>query len=66
MMIILRPLGNLSYLRIWHDNSGRGDYASWKCMAVLVRDVQTNQKFEFFLNKWLASEKDDGMVRCLS
>jgi hypothetical protein len=29
-----RPLGELTFLRIWHDNSGPGDYASWFLGAV--------------------------------
>ena len=60
---IHRPLGNLAYVRIWHDNTGQGKYASWQCSAVLVRDIQTNEKFEFVLNRWLATEKDDGQVK---
>jgi len=62
VMKVPRPLGPLSYLRIWHDNTGRGYYASWHCMAVLVRDVQTGDKYEFIANKWLATEHDDGQV----
>ena len=61
-MSALRPLGNLTYLRVWHDNTGRGNYASWHCMAVLVRDVQTNERFEFIANRWFATEKEDGQV----
>ena len=52
----------MSYLRIWHDNTGRGDFASWYCCAVTVRDVQTNEKFEFICNKWLACEKSEEQV----
>lgn len=58
-----RPLGKLQYLRVWHDNSGRGNYASWYMTAAVVRDIQTNEKFEFICNRWLAVEKDDGRVR---
>ncbi len=57
-----RPLGPLTYLRLWHDNTGRGHYASWHCTAVIVRDVQTNERFEFILNRWLGAERDDGQV----
>ena len=49
----------MTYLRIWHDNTGRGNYASWYCTAIIVRDIQTNERFEFVVNRWLASEKDD-------
>ncbi len=52
----------MTYLRLWHDNTGRGSYASWHCMAILVRDVQTNERFEFILNRWLGAEKDDGQI----
>ena len=51
-LLIKRPLGNLTYLRLWHDNTGRGGYASWHVAAILVRDVQTNEKFEFITNRW--------------
>lgn len=59
----LRPLGDLQYMRIWHDSSGRGHYASWYITALVVRDIQTNERFEFLCNRWLAVEKDDGHVR---
>ncbi|XP_077866798.1 uncharacterized protein LOC144355610 [Saccoglossus kowalevskii] len=36
-------LGDLFYLRIWHDSSGRGSYASWYLERVYVTDIQTNQ-----------------------
>ena len=57
-----RPLGNMNYLRIWHDNSGRYNYASWYLSAMIVRDIQTNEVFEFICNKWLAQEKGDQQV----
>ena len=58
-----RALGNLNYFRVWHDNSGRDDYASWYLSAILVRDIQTNEVYEFICNKWMACEKGDGQVR---
>lgn len=57
-----RPLGNMSFMRIWHDNSGRGNYASWYLNALLVRDMQTNEVFEFVCDRWLAQEKGDKQV----
>lgn len=62
-IIIFRPLGSLNYLRIWHDNSGRGSHASWYMSAFVVRDIQTNEVFEFICNRWLACEKDDEEVK---
>ncbi|XP_023332927.1 uncharacterized protein LOC111704811 [Eurytemora carolleeae] len=62
VMTVSRPLGNLSFLRIWHDNSGIGDYASWFLGAIIIRDLQTKQKYQFFNDRWLAIEKDDGEI----
>ena len=60
-----RPLGLLNYVRIWHDNSGPGASASWFLKYLIVRDLQTMQNFHFICQRWLAVEKDDGMVRLL-
>ena len=62
MMNHSRSLGQLSYLRIWHDNTGVGDYASWFLGVVIVRDLQTREKFQFINDQWLAVEKEDGQV----
>ena len=55
-------MGNLNFLRIWHDNSGKGSWASWYLKYVIVNDLQTKQQFYFICNKWLAVEKDDGQI----
>ena len=57
-----RPLGNLTYLRIWHDNSGKGGMASWFLKWIVVHDLQTREQFYFICQNWLAVEKDDGVV----
>ena len=57
-----RSLGPLNYMRIWHDNSGRGAAASWFLKYVIVCDLQTMEKSYFISQQWLAVEKDDGMV----
>ncbi|GAB1597495.1 polycystic kidney disease protein 1-like 2 [Argonauta hians] len=62
LMAVPRPLGALSYVRIWHDNSGKGKFGSWYLKHFLVRDLQTGVKYHFMSNKWLAVEKDDGQV----
>ena len=38
-------LGCLTYLRIWHDNSGEGDDASWYLHKVVVDDIQSKERF---------------------
>ena len=63
---LLRPLGDLNYIKIWHDNSGKGDMASWYLSHIIVHDLQSREKFSFLCNNWLAVEKSDGRVdRCL-
>ena len=54
-----RTLGSLSYMKIWHDNSGKGDLASWFLKYVIVHDLQTRKKYYFICNNWLAVEKGD-------
>ena len=36
------PLGPLTFLRVWHDNSGKGKHASWFLDKVVITDLQTN------------------------
>jgi polycystin 1L2 len=56
------PLGKLSYLRVWHDNSGRGSNASWFLKFVIIHDLQTREKSYFICNKWLSVEEEDGRI----
>ncbi len=56
------PLGSLNYLRVWHDNSGKGKMASWFLKYIIVHDLQTREKFYFLCQNWLAVEKDDGLI----
>ncbi|XP_071129607.1 polycystin family receptor for egg jelly-like isoform X3 [Mytilus edulis] len=62
LMSAPRPLGALNYLHIWHDNSGKGTMASWYLRSVVIRDVQTDEKFIFISNRWFAVEEDDGQI----
>ncbi|XP_067670971.1 polycystin-1-like protein 2 [Haliotis asinina] len=62
LMAVKGPLGFLNYARVWHDNSGRGKFASWNLKYLIVRDVQTEQRFTFICNRWFAVEEDDGQV----
>lgn len=57
-----KPLGDLTYLRIWHDNSGKGQFGSWFLKFVIVHDLQTRQKYYFICDQWLALERDDGKI----
>ncbi|XP_021346749.1 polycystic kidney disease protein 1-like 2 isoform X2 [Mizuhopecten yessoensis] len=52
-------LGNLVFLRVWHDNSGKGNNADWFLNMVLIKDLQNNNKYVFLCNQWLAVDKAD-------
>ncbi|KAL3876144.1 hypothetical protein ACJMK2_034016 [Sinanodonta woodiana] len=56
-------LGQLNYLRIWHDNSGGGRLASWYLDRISVHDIQRKETFEFLVERWLAVEY--GEVDCI-
>jgi hypothetical protein len=49
-------------MKIWHDNSGCGDGASWYLKYIIVYDLQTKEKFYAFCENWLATEKGDGKI----
>ncbi|CAF1124640.1 unnamed protein product [Adineta steineri] len=57
-----KSLGLLNYIRIWHDNTGEGSSASWFLKYIIVRDLQTLDKFYFISQQWFAVEKDDGRI----
>ncbi|XP_064478806.1 uncharacterized protein LOC135392080 [Ornithodoros turicata] len=62
VMTAPRSLGRLNYMRVWHDNSGKGSMRSWYLRFISVRDVQTNARYDFIANRWFAVEKEDGMT----
>ncbi|KAJ8037623.1 Polycystic kidney disease protein 1-like 2 [Holothuria leucospilota] len=62
LMSVERPLGTLNYMRIWHDNSGRGDKQSWYLKYIAIRDLQTKERFYFIVNRWFSVVDDDGQV----
>jgi len=62
MIFKFRSLGLLNYIRIWHDNSGKGSSASWFLKYIIVQDLQTMEKFYFIAQRWFAVEKNDGLV----
>ncbi|XP_067853682.1 polycystin-1-like protein 2 [Heptranchias perlo] len=46
------PLGNLTSIRLWHNNSGSSP--SWYINHVIIQDPKTGQQWYFFCNCWLA------------
>ncbi|XP_077869620.1 polycystin-1-like protein 2 [Saccoglossus kowalevskii] len=57
-----QSLGPLTYLRVWHDNSGKGSNASWFLDKITVLDLQTGKRYFFICDRWLAVEEGDGMI----
>ena len=53
-------LGSLTFIRIWHDNTGKSP--SWFLSQVVIRDIETEEKFFFLCNHWLACDEGDGQV----
>ncbi|CAF4055957.1 unnamed protein product [Adineta steineri] len=62
IIAVPKSLGLLNYIRIWHDNTGEGSSASWYLKYIIVRDLQTMDKFYFICQQWFAVEKDDGRI----
>jgi len=56
-------MGHMAFLRIWHDNSGKGENASWFLDKVEVEDLQTSYRYYFLNNRWLAVDEEDGLVQ---
>ncbi|CAG5094843.1 Oidioi.mRNA.OKI2018_I69.XSR.g13909.t1.cds [Oikopleura dioica] len=47
----LENLGNISKLKIWHDNTGLDP--PWFLSRVIVKDLQTKERFYFLVDDWL-------------
>ncbi|XP_048241483.1 lipoxygenase homology domain-containing protein 1-like isoform X2 [Haliotis rufescens] len=50
-------LGELSKLRVWHDNKGLG--ASWHLASIDVEDLSSHKTYNFICNRWLSKSEDD-------
>lgn len=51
-------IGDINYIRVWHDNTGDG----WYLRSIEVIDLQTEEKFLFITTRWLAVDKHDGTI----
>jgi len=49
-------------MKIWHDNSGKGENSSWLLKHIIVYDLQTKEKFYSFCENWFAVNKGDGKI----
>ena len=45
-------------IKIWHDNEGSNP--SWYVNQVVIKDLETDEKWYFICNRWVAVDKEDG------
>ncbi|KAL3309693.1 polycystic kidney disease 1-like 2, partial [Cichlidogyrus casuarinus] len=62
LLAVPGPLGQLKFIRLWHDNSGNGSKASWFCNYVTVTDLQTKLNSHFIVDRWFAVEKPNSDI----
>ena len=55
-------LGVLTHLRIWHDNQGKGEMASWYLSKIVVTDLQDSFSYTFQCEDWIAVEHADASM----
>ncbi|KAK5871016.1 hypothetical protein PBY51_003919 [Eleginops maclovinus] len=53
-------LGELSKVRVWHDN--KGPCAGWHLEYIDVKDEAMDQTFRFPCDRWLAKNEDDAQI----
>ena len=47
-------------VKLWHDNSGSSP--SWYVNQVVIKNLETEEKWYFLCGRWLAVDKEDGKV----
>ncbi|XP_061881566.1 lipoxygenase homology domain-containing protein 1-like isoform X1 [Entelurus aequoreus] len=53
-------LGELSKVRVWHDN--KGPAPGWHLDYIDIKDETMDQIFRFPCDRWLAKNEDDGQI----
>ncbi|KAI8796885.1 polycystic kidney disease protein 1 2, partial [Biomphalaria glabrata] len=56
VMACPRSLGELQFLKIWHDSTGKGSNSTWYLNRIDVLDLHTGKIFYFICDEWLAAE----------
>ncbi|XP_019639145.1 PREDICTED: polycystic kidney disease protein 1-like 2 [Branchiostoma belcheri] len=62
IMPLKTSLGHLELLQIWHDNTGV-DEASWFLRHIIVKDLQTEEVYQFICYDWLSGDRGDFQVQ---
>jgi len=47
-------------IKLWHDNSGSSP--SWYVNQVVIKNLETEEKWYFLCSRWLAVDREDGKV----
>ena len=55
-----KSVGDLTHLRLWHDNSGSDP--AWFVRDIAIQDLQTDQVWVFLCNCWLAVDLSDSQI----
>ncbi|KAL5009826.1 hypothetical protein ScPMuIL_012131 [Solemya velum] len=55
-------LGDVTYIHIWHDNSGGGNAASWYLHKMELADIQRSEGFTFYCDNWLSLDQGDAEI----
>ena len=63
LLALDKPLGSLTSIRVWHDNSGRS--SAWFLKYIIVHDLQTRDKAYFICDQWLALDRGDFLIERL-
>ncbi|KAK6026105.1 hypothetical protein OSTOST_07976 [Ostertagia ostertagi] len=58
--LFVRCLGDLRFVRLWVDNSGRRERGSWYCNRVIIKDLHTGKIYRFPVHDWLGTYMGDG------
>lgn len=53
-------LGELAYIRVWHDNFGKDP--AWFVKQISIREIDTDGVWHFVCESWLAVDEGDGMI----
>ncbi|XP_047140242.1 polycystin-1-like protein 2 isoform X4 [Hydra vulgaris] len=61
IMTTQSSLGDLSYIRLWHDNSGGG----WYLNTIVITDLQTEKQFLFIGHRWIAVDQGMCTLDCI-
>jgi hypothetical protein len=59
-LVTSQNIGRLTRILIRHDNSGSAP--GWFLDKIVITNIETNQKWTFTANRWLATDEGDGAI----